>query len=71
MCCVLHCRCICDVVHRMWVYVSCCTLGVGVCVALYTMCVNVVQCDGIGKYGFVWDLVIVIEGCSVSGFHFS
>jgi len=30
------------VVHRLWVYVSCCTLGVGVCVKLYTVYVYVV-----------------------------
>ena len=52
---------------------SCCTLGVGVCVMLYTkcrcmycvvhcVCVCVVQRDGTGMYETVWVLVVDIEG---------
>ena len=61
----------------------CCTLGVGVCVVLYTecrcmfgiihrvlvyllfvqcVCVCVVQCDGIGRYGTIWALILDIDG---------
>jgi len=55
VCVVLYtgCRCMCCVVHPMYVYVWCCTPSVGVCAFLYILCVCVVK--GIGSlvpYGY-------------------
>lgn len=69
----MGCRCMCCVVHWVQVYVSCSTPSVGVCVELYTrcwcmccfvqcVCVCVIQCDGIGRYGTIWALIVDIDG---------